>query len=274
MGLWARHYCLARLRIELAGNFDRKTAAQRNPSPRSACSSSPLQPWGLFCCEIALTEPDRHLGSTKNSGDPSKAYPASIASLFASLRQFWASHTGDVPAGERLSADSFKENPPKQFRLAVDYVSRNFKKLRRLDENKNTNYSAAAQRFQKIERGGNGVELGFEDLIIAAEWVGLTVAQLMIFCNLVSTERRAENSGQPPKEALRRKISEYQRIIDELSRIVDSGEEKHILYGIIQSSEHKYYARETILLNLVRARKASTSTASDSEAIIERKQSE
>lgn len=196
----------------------------------------------------------RHAGATKRDDDDDKAYPASIASLFASLRQYWAIHSGDRAAGERVSADDFKADPPKQFRDAVDYVYDNFRKLRRLDEDGVNNYKSAAQRFQLLERGGEATELGFEDIIIAAEWVGLTAAQLMVFCNLTSIERRAENRHDNPKEVLLKKLEEYERVMMRLRQIIEGGKDKHILYNLHPTSEHKYYVREELLIKLVEAR--------------------
>jgi hypothetical protein len=202
--------------------------------------------WGF-----SLSRKKRHLGATKNSEDPDKAYPASVASLFASLRQFWPALSDDAPQGSKLSADSFKENPPAKFRAAVDYVYQNFKKLARHDNEKNFNYSGAAQRFQKIERGGDDVELGYEDIIIAAEWVGLTVPQLLFFCYLISIERRAETAGKDSKIALRNGISDFRTLLDSLDNIVERSAGKHILYGIVPESEHKFYAKEELLLEIV-----------------------
>jgi len=69
-----------------------------------------------------LAKRSRHLGATKNDTDLKKGYPASIASLFASLRQYWASHTGDRNPGYKMQATEFYTEPPEKFKEAFDYV--------------------------------------------------------------------------------------------------------------------------------------------------------
>ena len=201
-----------------------------------------------------MTNQDRHLGETPNDDEPYKAYPASVSSVFASLRQFWAAHSGEKPPGSKMSGAEFTKNPPNGFCEAFDYVADNFQRLDRIDkETKKRNYSGAAYQFRRIENGGKTARLDYEQVIIAAEWVGLSVAQFMAFFHFASTERRADNRGDDGREALKELLAEYEGFLDEIRDIIDGSDDEHVFYELRPEKRQKFYVKEVLLLRLAKA---------------------
>jgi len=149
-----------------------------------------------------------------------------------------------------MKGPEFTEDPPKSFRDAYDYVATNFKRLDRENDEKKRNYRGAAFAFRRIEFGGKANKLSYEQIILAAQWVGLTVAQFMTFCHFASTERRAENENENSREVLLARIAEYQRFLDEMKEIVITSKDAHVFYETEANEEHGFYVKEELLLRL------------------------
>lgn len=190
----------------------------------------------------------RHLAQTRGDDDPEKTFPASIASLVGALRQNWAALSGDAQPGTAMSVQEFRKNPPETLLRAIERVDGRLQGLK-LKEMKEPAWS-----ITKLEYGSSP-KLAYWHLRVLSDWVGLSVAQLLIFTHLVSIERRAENDGADRYVELKRVHAQYQRVLDELGDIIaaaESGAER-ALYQVIDGEEHEYHPKEDLLLSLARA---------------------
>lgn len=190
---------------------------------------------------------NRHLAQTRNDEDPEKTFPASIASLVGSLRQRWASLTGDAEPGTFHTVQDFRRRPPAALLRAIDKVDARLRGLKLRD------MKEPAWALAKLEYGSHP-KLAYWHLRVISDWVGLSVAQLLMFTHFVSVERRAENNDDDRYAELKRVQAQYQRVLDELGAIIEEAEAQRrtAMYEIVEGEEHEFHPKEELLLRLSR----------------------
>lgn len=195
-----------------------------------------------------MGEDNKHLAQTRNDDDPEKSFPASIASLVGALRQRWAALSGDADVGLTQSVNGFRRRPPATLLRAIDKVDERLQGLK-LRDMKEPVWSIA-----KLEYGSNP-KLQYWHLRVLSDWVGLSVAQFLLFTHFVSVERRAENNGDDRISELKRLQAQYQNVLNELGDIIDEAERtgEAALYEIVDGNQHRYHPKEELLLRLAKA---------------------
>ncbi|MCU0732943.1 MAG: hypothetical protein MUE84_15345 [Hyphomonas sp.] len=190
----------------------------------------------------------RHLAQPRNDDDPEKSFPASIASLVGALRQNWAALSGDAEPGAAMTVQEFRKNPPATLLRAIEKVDGRLQglKLRQMKE--------PAWSIAKLEYGSSP-HLAYWHLRVLSDWVGLSVAQLLMFTHFVSVERRAENRGADRYAELKRVHAQYQRVLDEVGEIITAAESDAdmAMYEVIDGEKHEYHPKEDLLLSLAKA---------------------
>tara|TARA_R110002049_G_scaffold108883_1_gene257488 strand:+ start:3163 stop:3804 length:642 start_codon:yes stop_codon:yes gene_type:complete len=200
----------------------------------------------------------RHLGHTKGDDDPYKAFPASIAALVAGLRQNWGAISGDLPEGTVQSRPKFGKNPPPSFLRAVENVTKKFKGLN-LQKTEHPGVS-----ISKLETGG-GTEktndgdrprLHYWHLRVISDWIGLSVAQLVMATHFISVERRAQKASDKERiPELRRLHDQYSSVLREIDVMIREGESSPdpVFYTIVENDPHGYHPKEDVIQRLVKA---------------------
>ncbi len=195
-------------------------------------------------------EEPQHYGATLNDDSLKKSFPAGLCSLIAVIRAKWAGMTGDRPPGSYTGIKNLRDDPPKQFVAAKKDLSQKLRGVAQFKQEKDA--GEVLKTIQKLENA-TGV-LYYWQLRILSDWVGLSVAQFVLFSNAVSIERRALNKNSDPYDAIDSMIDEHLAVLQKMREINSTAREANTpAFCVEVDHQHEYRASAEQLMKVVKA---------------------
>jgi hypothetical protein len=182
-------------------------------------------------------------GATLRDGVGGKTIPASLASLIAAIRLQWPSRRGFLEEGVDATLQWYQKDLDPHLLGAIAEVQTKYTF---------ESHSTIMQGIQQLERGN--FQLKYWQIRIISDWVGLSVAQLLMFSHFVSIERRCENGKGDRAVYLRELLQEYEDVLGVFRSLVEEGlaGQTPIFYEYIPAP-HDFRPRIEVLERLVKA---------------------